>query len=1035
MKISDFGIKHPSVVLMLMIVLLVFGIMAGLNLRRSLIAEMSMPTLVVFSLWPGAGPEDVEREVTNPLEEALGTLAGLEEMTSSSQDSISLITLQFSYGEKAVDKIPEIREKINSAIPSLPEDLSGVPSIMAYSTDALPVMTILAEGLGSRIELSRYCREELVPRLSRIPGVAQVRLQGASQEKVQIEADLGRLSALGISLLDLAGILSAVNVSLPAGQGVFQDQNLNLRTEGRYESLGEIEDQVIAFREGSYIRLRDLARVSQEEEDRENYVIAGGRDSVAFFITRQSDGDSLSISRDCRRILEEVRQETGGAINFEYLKDDSINIRLSMNSVAASAIMGAVLAVLVLILFLHNISTTLIIGLSIPLSLLFTLAALWAKGSGLDLVTLGGLTAAIGMIVDCSIVVLENIQNHFVMGKDRKTAASLGAQEVGQAVIASTATTLAAFVPLLFLSGLAGIILKDVAWTIIFALFFSAVTAVAVIPFLCARLLKLPKPRSPGAAGAWEGIMEKTAEGYTKMLTAVLDHRRLFLCSALALLVISGLSLRLLGFEFLAQTDMAEIEITLETPDGYTLERTRDKALELERLIREVVPETESSYFVVGQNSPFFAGTTANAAYGMVRLAPRKGRAHVTEIINRMSRELPGRIPGLKGSYKNGGLSNLLSLATGGAAFAINVYGSSLEDVIAASEKLSRIMALDPNVNSVDSNARLNRQELSLKLNPRYMGDLGLSPQAAAYTNRILFNGLAVGNYYGGRDPVSIELTTDLKGGRIPEDLLYRLNLPSAAGEPVSFANFIELESRTAMSSINHRNKSRSITVRAELKDPNVRETSRRVQEELNAQGLVPGVRWEVGGTTAEIMNSFRSLVLVMSIAVFLVYAVMVIQFERFTQPLIIMTSIPFALIGITLGLLAFGATLNIVSLMGIIALAGIVVNNAIVLIDFINLLRLRDGLDLRQAIFRAARSRLKPILMTTITTLLGVIPLALGLGEGSEVYSPLGQSIAGGLLSSTFITLFLVPTLYYIVEDRKERRKALREKGETSNF
>ncbi|MDR1278526.1 MAG: efflux RND transporter permease subunit [Treponema sp.] len=1025
MKIADYSIKHPKVILMCLIVLLVFGLIAAVNLRRNLIAEINMPTLVIVTTWPGVGPEDIEKEITDPLEESLGTLENVKAMNSVSRNSVSMITLQLNYGEDTKTRIPDIREKINNVMAELPGDISGPPEIFAYSSSQLPVMTILAEGQGDRPELSRLCRDDIIPALSRISGVAQVSMNGGSEDVVEIAVDMDRLQDLGLSVLDIAQILPAFNVSLPGGNGVYQGYNLNVRTEGRYESIAEIEDQVLAFRDGRYIRLRDAADIAVREDRRDNYVISGGKDSVLLFIYKQREGDSIAISRESRRFLEDMKADYGGALSFLYLKDDSENIGMSMNSVAVSAVMGALLAVLILFLFLHNRNTTLIIGLAIPLSILFTFIGLWVKGSSLDLITLGGLTAAIGMVVDASIVVLENIQRHFDHGMDAKAAASLGTDEVGSAVVASTATTLAAFFPILFLSGLAGIILRDVAWTIIFALFSSLFVAIIVVPFLSALFLRREDPKSWGGriAAPMDRSMDWLSAAYQKFLRGALNSRRSFLLGTLVLLILSVLSFRLLGFEFLAQTDMAEIQVDIETPGGYTLEMTRDKTILLEQEIQRLVPELDASYFVAGQTGAFAMGVEHNRAYGVLKLSKvSRRKRHVVEIVNELQREIPRRIPDLKGSFSNGGVSSLLSLATGGAGFAVTIYGSSLDQVIAGAERVRGYMDEDPNVASTDMNIRFNQREMTARLIHQYLGTLGLSAAQSARMNRIIFNGLSLGTYQNGTASIPIELRTNLTGGIIPQDILYGLQL-NAGEHTVSMANLAELETTEKISQIVHHNKSRSITVSAGLKDPNVRETSRRVTELINSRGLVPGVSWQIGGTAEEMLSSFRSLILVLAVAVFLVYAVMAIQFERFTQPLLIMSSIPFTMIGITGGLLLFGSSLNIVSLLGIIALAGVVVNNAIVLIDYTNLLRDRDKMPLDEAIIAGSVSRLKPILMTTLTTLLGVFPLALGGGEGSEIYAPLGQSIFGGLFSSTFITLFFIPVVYRIVEKRKEKK------------
>jgi len=1035
MKISDFAIKHPKIIMMLLIILFVFGIMSVFNLRRSLIADMAMPTLVVITTWPGVGPADIEREITNPLEEALGTLSGLNLMSSTSRNSVSVINLQLGYNEKAEDRLYEIREKINSAMGNLPSDLPSPPSILQFSTAELPMMNIIVSANSSRGDLSALCDDEIIPALSRISGVANVRMRGGSNEVLEINVDLDRLSALGISLLDIAQILPAANVSLPGGDGIFHGYNLNIRTDGRFTSVQDFEDQVIAFKDGRFIRLKDTADVEIKEDRRNSYVVSGGEDSLAISVTKLQSGDAVIISREVRSYLENLEREYGGALSFTYINDDAVNISMSINSVLRSAALGALLAVLVLFIFLHNSSTTLMISFSIPLSILFTLLALWIKGSSLDLVTLGGLTTAIGMVIDASIVVLEMIQRHFNKGNiNASEAASTGVQETGQALIASMTTTLAAFIPVLFLTGLAGVILKDVAWTIIFAIFFSILAAIVVIPFLCSVFLKKEKEGGFGKriSASVEKFMEGLNGGYKKLLIRALNNKFSFILGTLILFVLSVFSLRLLGFEFLPQTDMAEIAVSVETPGGYTLEMTREKVLLLEKTINDLIPgEIEASYFTVGQSGAFDMGSEPNRAYGIIKLKRlrernhQSGRRHVVEIVNELQDKTRRMIPDVRADFSNGGLSNLLSMATGGEGLVVNVYGENLDTVITASEQVRQYMLQDPNVASADLNIRFNQREMNTRLLHQYMGLLGLSSYEAALTNRIVFNGISLGTFYGPDKNYPIELRTNLGGGGVPDDVLYSLGINTMTGGQVSYAAFADIDIEETLSQINHRNKSRSITVSAALKDPNVRESTRLLETLLNERGIVPGASWELGGTAAEMLSSFQSLIIILAVSIFLIYAVMVIQFERFTQPLLVMSSIPFTLIGVTAGLLLFNSSLNLISLLGVITLAGLVVNNAIILISYTNLLRDKYRLPLEEAVITGAVSRLKPILMTTITTLFAVVPLSMATGEGSEIYAPLGQSIFGGLFSSTFITLFFIPVVYMMLEKRMGRKKA----------
>jgi HAE1 family hydrophobic/amphiphilic exporter-1 len=485
----------------------------------------------------------------------------------------------------------------------------------------------------------------------------------------------------------------------------------------------------------------------------------------------------------------------------------------------------------------------------------------------------------------------------------------------------------------------------------------------------------------------------------------------------------SVLAFDFIGFEFVPETDMSEIQLQIETPGGYTLEQTKEKVAEIEKLVFSRVPEVQNALFYSGQNNSFGFVRTSNIAFGRIRLKiPEERERDIFTIITMLQEEINAEIPDADVTVINGGLGALAALAMGGSGFMLEVYGNDTDDVFRTARQVEEILAADENTAKTEMNVSFQQQEIVSDLALDYMGSLGVVPYEAAITSRIIFNGMETGKYREGGESYDILLRSTAAGGRIEEDVLERMVLRSQSGKLISFANFADMHVEPAISAIHHKNKMKSVIVTAYLKQPDVRGTTGRVTKQLRAMGMPAGVNWEIAGATAGMMESFMTLLFSIGISVFLVYTVMVIQFEHFTQPLIIMASVPFTVIGVTAGLLIFGSTLSIVAFMGLIALAGIVVNNAIVLVDYINLIRKRDGKSITDAILEGGSSRLKPILMTTITTILGLLPMALGVGSGAEVYAPLGQTIAGGLVTSTLITLFLVPVLYYIVETRKER-------------
>ncbi|WP_255944932.1 efflux RND transporter permease subunit [Brucepastera parasyntrophica] len=711
------------------------------------------------------------------------------------------------------------------------------------------------------------------------------------------------------------------------------------------------------------------------------------------------------------------KKDSGNAVSFTTINDDSYNVSLTINSVRDSALQGALLAILVILLFLHNFRTTLIIGISIPFSVLFSFVLMSIKGQGLNLMTLGGLTVAIGMIVDNSIVVLENIHKQYLLLGDAKKAASKGTAEVGGSIVASTTTTLVVFIPILFVRGFAGVILSDVALTIVWAIGASMIVALVVVPMLCAYLLK-PDDKSryllqQRAADTWERGYGKVENFYRKTLNLALKNRGFVLTLTILLLGISVLSVRFLGFEFLSETDMNEINLSMDFPSTYTIEDTRNKMMEIDQFCRALIPdEIETSAFYAGVGDSFAISTKPNIGYARIRLVPNRQRKRtVFELIPLLRREIAANITDIDFSIENGGLAQLVNVATGGAGFRLEVFGSNLDDIYQSAQAIAAVMKQDPSVETVNLNINFNERELVSTLSTDYMGSLGVTAQEAAITSRVIFNGIETGIFRYNDKTYDMVLRSTLAGEEITDDILNTITLQSQTGNMISYANFSDLSLQNAVNVISKENKMKTITVTASLNNPDLRGIQNRVLPQIEKLDFPFGVNWMVAGSAASMQESFSSLFSMLLIGAFLVYMVMVIQFERFIQPLIIMASIPFAAIGIVAALMAFGSTLSIVSIMGIITLAGTVVNTAIVLIDYTNLLRSPEyNQSLEDAVVNGGVSRLKPILMSVLTTLIGLLPMAIGIGEGSEIYAPLGQAIFGDLFHQPLLHCILFP-------------------------
>lgn len=1035
-KLIKFPIEHFVIITILVIALVFFGIISFNSLRQEMFPDVFLPSLLIITTYPGASPADIEKDVTTPIEDALSTLAGVDSMQSSSFDSLSFIEVSFTWGVDIDKKFPEVREKLNSIAEDLPEGISGIPEILKMDPSKLPIITVILQSSLNAEELTDFFEKQIRSRLARIEGVSELILHGGEKKQVNIKVKKDLLNAKHISILDIFQLLKYYNISFPGGVVTFQGKNINIRSYGEFKSLSDIENLVVGFSDNTFIRLKDVSKVDLAIPKPDEYTSSLGKPVIVLDVMKQQGKDTLKTSIEIIKQFKEIEKIYPGLIKFQVISNQGWDIKRSINTVRDSALMGGLLAILILFIFLRNIRATLVISFSIPLSILFTFIGMKIFNRSLNLMTLSGLTVGIGMVVDASIVVLENIDTKLKEGLSNKEAALVGTKEVAGAVLASTTTSLAVFVPMIFIQGIAGLVLKDIALTISLALSGSLIVAVIFVPYAVSHffpsknIVESNLNSSKKIKNIFKFLSNLIEKGlnllnsfYKGILTFAIEERRFVVTLSIVLLIVSIITLDMVGFEFLSESDMSEIEIKISTPNGYSLEKTREKIMMLEQIIKKYVPEVESTYFLIGKGDFFGISSKPNIAYGKVRLIKVDLRKRsVFEIIKFLQNKAEQSIPDINISISNGGLGSLASIALGGKGFMIEVYGTNFDSIYKSAKMIEQILMKDKAVLKTDLSVNFDSSELLSEMKLDTMGNLGLTPYEAAFAARIYFYGMNAGSFRSNDKIYPIFLKTDIVDNKISSNILNEIFLKSRSGNFVSYSNFARLNLKPSVSLINHRNRLKSIVVTAILSNPDMRGIEKRVKPLLKNMSLPLGVNWEIIGSAKEIKTSFQSLLIVLLIGVFLVYMVMVIQFERFSHPVIILLSIPFMLIGATLGIIIGKTTLSIVSFLGLITLAGTVVNNAIVLIDFIELNRKQYNISLKDAIINAGSSRLRPILMTTLTTVLGVLPMALGIGEGSNIYRPLGIVIAAGLTTSTLITLVLVPVIYYSFEKRKEK-------------
>lgn len=1065
MKVSEYAVKHPVVVAMLLIVLVVFGLLAITSINVEFMADVSAPSVMVLTVYPGASAEDMERDVTSVLEDDFVTLPDFKSISSESSNSLSLITITFRDGVDPYDRITEVRDRTNKLMESLPEGVTGIPNVFVGGAEMLPVISFAVTGGSDSGTMTQYIEDTLKPRLTSIPGVSSVSVTGGKELQVNIELRTKDLAARNISALTIYQLLNYSNVSLPAGSAVYHNKNISVRYSGEFTSLDDIKNLPVGSTgEGIVIRLQDVADVSLSYPDAEILVTDGESPLILVDIKKRSDGNTMDIAREAKTILADAAKETGGAFEYSIISDDSRIVSASMKTVIMSGVGGIIMAVLIIFLFLNDARATLIIGLSIPLSILFTFVAMKISGVTVNLMSLSGIVVALGMVVDGSIVMIEQVFRYYnrrnpdgTMQYSVQEAIFTGSREVGASIFASTATTVVVFIPIAVLSGLIGMILRDVSLTLIMALSASFVSAVIVVPFLM-RLLLHPERQPVRKVSFVNRGMNALERKYRKMLNWSLSSWKFILFISVCVLGATVFIAQSLGIAFVPSTDNSDFYIDVEFPSGYTLEQTEQQMQQINVLLREAVPEVQSAVFYSGQGQSFGAAqSSGNIGYIHVILVPVAERKRdIHEIILQMQELISARIPDVTVKVSNGGFDKLLGYVSGGGGYGLTFVSEDMTALYQEASAFSEYLRTDPDVVTVEMDTSFDAESLVIDMVHDYMSALGVSSYEAGVTAAVLFQGMDAGQFRNPDDGsrYTIRLYSDLTGDTVTLDDIADISVVSAAGVPVSFANIASVYTEQTVSQINHKDRAKKITVSATLVSEDTAGVNRRAQEWLQKNPLPAGVTTEAGGIIELIGDSLPSIFSALAVAWFLVYTVMVLQFERFRQPFIVMATIPFCLIGVILGLLMFGSTMSLVALLGVISLGGVVVNNGIILIDYINLLRSGGGdgaaagngsgtvsgslesetsgqasqsceteSRLRECVVNGATSRLRPIFMTTLTTMLGVVPMAVARGEGAEIYAPLGQAIAGGLLTSTLITLFIIPVLYFISERRKLRK------------
>jgi HAE1 family hydrophobic/amphiphilic exporter-1 len=1030
MSIPRFAIQRPVMMTMISCIVILLGTISLSRLPVDLLPDISNPTINVRVNYAGVGPEEIETLITRPLEQQLSAVSGLDQMNSTSNEGNSNIRLNFKWGHDLNEAMDDIRTRIDRVRARLPED-SDPPTIQRFDPNQQPIIGLALEsvdGSMDRVQLRELAEQVLSPRLERVSGVAAITVNGGLRRQIHVELSREKVTALDLSVDRVVNVLRTENQNVPIGEIYQGDRAYLVRSQGQFEDLDQIRQLVVMTRAGVPVYLEDIAEVRDATEDNRSILRINGRPGVRMQVTKQSGTNTVEVAAGVKAEIERINREVPG-VRMTVLDDNARFIERAIHAVQEHVLIGSTLVVLIIFLFLRSFRSTLIVCTSIPISVIGTFALLYFSGMTLNTMTFGGLALGVGMIVDAAIVVLENSFRHMEEhGKDRVTASIDGSEEVWSAILASILTHIAVFVPLLFLSGVSSIMFRQLSFVVVFSLLMSLFVAVTLVPVLCSKLLKLPPPADQrrGIGGYLYTMSERMLngmdEGYRRFLHLALAHRPVVVAIAVIAVVAAVPIFRVLPTELSSQTDEGQVQVNVELARGTRIEVTEPVLLRIESMVGELVPEATDIITNAGGGGGFGGGGVNRGSLQLL-LLPKDERTRSSEqIAMDLRRQLAG-IPGVivRANASGGGqFTRFLSGGGfgGGGRLALEVRGENLAESQRVAQAAKELLDTVPGVADARLGRDEGRPELAVRVDRAKAALFGLSATQVANTIRTNVAGTQAAFFRdrGSEYPIVVRLREEERQGASDvEDVL--VNTPQ--GQVLPAKNLMRLENAVGPTQIDRKNQQRIIYVNADP-ESTLSEAVQAVNQRLpELQAIMPqDFSVGFGAEVEQQAQAFDQLRMVLILALVLVYAVMASQYESLRDPFIIMFSVPTAAIGVALSLWLTGTSFNMQAYIGVIMLAGIVVSNGILLVDYTNVLRRRDGLSIREAVEVAGRTRLRPILMTSIATALGLVPMSLGIGEGSELQVPLARVVIGGLTTSLLITLVLVPTVYTLFEE-----------------
>ena len=1027
MKFAQTFIKHHVMTILLYILVVVFGFYSFQNLPLALMPSMEVPAAVVYATYPGAGPEDIEQQVTKKLEGAVAGLSGLDTLQSTSSENMAMLVIQFTNHTDMDQAMTDLRDKVAQVKSQLPDDASD-PTVMSIDIDSMPVVSVALRG-NDLASLQSIAEDEIQPALERLDGVASVDISGGYEQEIAVHTDASRLKGYNLTISSIGQQLGADNIAIPGGELDNGSQTLAVRTDGEYSSIDDVKNALISLPAGGTVRLSQIADVSMQPKDQDAISKVDGEECIILSVNKQSGSNTVQIAELAKAEFDSLLK-SNDSLQWNIVMDQSDYINMTVNNAIQNIWMGVLFAAIVLFLFLRDFGATMAVTIAMPCCILFTFLIMNVLGITLNMMSLGGITLGVGMIVDNSIVVLENIFTYRADGYDRMDACTKGTGEVIGAVIASTLTTVAVFLPIALSGGMAGMMFKEFCITIVALLLSSLIISVTLVPLLCYFLLGSTKQKSvkPQGSGATPITEKPLSRAYRSSLNSLITHRWAGIALTVVICIVSVLSVSQAGMELIPEMDEGQVSVTVSMPNGSTMEDTAAIEDRIAAIAVDTIPELEQIYYSTGSSTSIMSSSSgASVTISLVDLDQRDRSS--ADIAKQLRRDLQD----IAGCELTVSTSSTMSMSTD-SDISVELTGDDYDQLAETADDLANQIGALPDAINVESSAGEQTPRVAVKINRENASRFGLSATAIGGLVRGELTGSTATTLRMNGEEYDVTVAGD-EDVATSLDALRSMQIPTMTGGTVPLSMVADVYTELSPQSIVRKNQKETVTITGESESGDSNAIQAAVDKVVADYELPDGVEVGSGDTAAsQIAETTGTLMLALAVAILLVYFILATQFNSFSLPIAIMLILPIGLLGSMILLWPTGNHVSMVALLGVIILAGTVVNSSIVLIDY-TLQRRQRGEDKNTAILNACPRRVRPVLMTAMTTILGLVPMVCSSGEGSEMMKPMGVVMMTGMVISTIATLFITPVYYSLTDSVAARLSGLFKKIKLPKF